>query len=504
MTRTKLSSSGGPLTRAETSSYRETSTHADVSTFILALREIGGERLCVSEFGTSPEGRSLPLLILSNAGHFTPADSARAGDVTVLIQCGIHAGEVEGKEAALMLARDLLREDGHNSLQGITLLIVPLFNPDGNDRIDPRHRILDIAHFSGQIGPAHGVGTRENAAGVNLNRDYLRQAGAEMRLMQTRVCHPWNPHLVVDCHTTNGSIHRFAMSVDVPHTVASGRSEPIEYMRSVFLPEVMQAVHAQDGFESYWYGNFQRDEGGDGVGWITYPHHPRFGANYRGLTNRLDLLLETYSYQSFETRVSVTYAFLRESIKSVRHRHAEILRLLDDCRMPPPEVAVGYRLDARNESARILTRDPYRLDGAPVTVMVPHFAQFIGERFVQRPTGYVVPPAVAVHLQGHGLTLKELDSATTADVEVAVVRGHVEARGRGILEAQSSAHLEVDWRRTIRQIPPGWRIVLTEQPRGAIAVYLCEPQSDDGLIECGLVQAPADDEEFPIWRLHGT
>jgi hypothetical protein len=56
----------------------------------------------------------------------------------------------------------------------------------------------------------------------------MRQEGPEMRLMQSRVCHPWNPHLTIDCHTTNGSIHRFAMTYDIPHVVDSGRREPIE------------------------------------------------------------------------------------------------------------------------------------------------------------------------------------------------------------------------------------------------------------------------------------
>lgn len=492
-----------PLTRAESSSYQNSSTYGDVMQFIRALPGIGRDRFVSSEFGVTPEGRTLPLLILSTAQHFTPAAAAAAGVPVVLIQCGIHAGEVEGKEAALMLVRDLLLGLHENLLDGIVLLVAPLFNPDGNERVDPANRALDIAHFEGQLGPECGVGTRENAAGINLNRDYLRQAGAEMRLMQTRICHLWNPHLVVDCHTTNGSIHRFAMSVDVPHTVDSGRREPIEYMRSQFMPEVMQAVRDSEAMESFWYGNFQRDEGGEGSGWITYPHHPRFGANYRGLTNRLDLLLETYSYQSFESRVRATYAFLRETLRSVRRRSAQILTLLDACVQPPALIAVGYRLEAFDLPAKILTRSPYRLDGAPVEASVPHLARFVGDSMIPRPLAYAVPPVVAAHLQAHGLALGNTAEATMLDVEVAVVREHVTALGRGILEANFSTHLKVDWRREARLLPSGWRVVHTQQARGAIAVYLCEAQSDDGLVECGLVPAPTEGAEFAAWRVLG-
>src|SRR5882724_6030017 len=234
-----------PLTRAEMSGYSETSSHADVLTFIEALRKIGGSSLYVTDFGKTPEGRVLPLLVLSNRGYFTPQEALRADLPIVLILCGIHAGEVEGKESALMLVRDILRGRHGELLDRITLLVAPLFNADGNDRIDPHNRRLDIQHLRGQIGPAGGVGTRENAAGINLNRDYMRQDSAEMRALQHRVCQPWNPHLVIDSHTTNGSIHRFAMTFDIPHVVDSTRREPIEYMRSRMLPAVQSAVKAR-------------------------------------------------------------------------------------------------------------------------------------------------------------------------------------------------------------------------------------------------------------------
>src|SRR5260370_1552691 len=153
-------------------------------------------------------------------------------------------------------------------------------------------------------------------------------------------------HLVIDCHTTNGSIHRFAMTFDIPHVPDSGRREPIDYMRRRLLPAVQAAVKAHDGLDSFWYGNFLRDEGGEGMGWITYPHHPRFGGNYRGLTNRLDLLLETYAYLSFPERVPTTYAFLRESLRHVASHGDEILGLLAGCVAPPDEVSVDHPLQA--------------------------------------------------------------------------------------------------------------------------------------------------------------
>jgi hypothetical protein len=473
-------------------------------TFIAALAARGDPRLHVTDFGVSPEGRALPLLVLSAGRHFTPEAAHSAGLPIVLIINGIHAGEVEGKEASLMLVRDLL--DGRHGalLDALTLVVVPLFNPDGNDRIDPANRVLEIEHLRGQLGPASGVGTRVTAAGINLNRDYLRQDALEMRLLQARVCQPWNAHLTIDCHSTNGSIHRFAMTYDIPHPVDSGRREPIEYMRTKLTPAVAAAVKASGGIDSFWYGNFLRDEGGQGLGWITYTHHPRFGGNYRGLTNRLDLLLEAYSYISFPERVQATYAWLREALRYVAAHGAEIVELLAQCVLPPDEIAVRYTLEPFPDvDALVLTREPYALDGAPVEVRVPYYGRAVGTERVRRPRAYAVPAAIGAKLAGHGLAIETPPPGTVLDVEIAIVRGQVTSAGREILEANVSAYLEADWRRERRALPADWVLVPTAQPRGAIAVYLCEAGSDDGLVACEWIALPRTGEEFPAWRVVG-
>jgi hypothetical protein len=491
------------LTRAEASAFTETSRHADVIAYIEALRALADPRLHVEDFGSTPEGRGLPLLVLSARGVTSPEAAHAAGLPVVLVINGIHAGEVEGKEASLMLVRDLLAGHHGDLLEHLTLVVVPLFNADGNDRISPDNRKLEIEKFSGQLGPASGVGTRVNAAGINLNRDYMRQQASEMRLLQTRVAQRWDAHLTIDCHATNGSIHRFALTYDIPHTVASGRREPIDYMRERLLPAVRAAVKDKEGLDTFYYGNFLRDEGGQGTGWITYTHHPRFGGNYRGLTNRLDLLLETYAYIPFDERVVVTYCFLRETLGFVAGHGAEIVALLGQCRQPPAEIAVRYRLEAfPDQQVEVLTREPYTLQGAPISVQVPYIGRFVGELVVTRPLAYAVPENVAAHLHGHGLAIEPKAGALELDAEIATVRALVSSAGREILEANASPYLEADYRRERRVLPEDYRLVRTDQPRGAIAVYLCEAGSDDGLLACELIGEPRPGTEFPAWRVH--
>ena len=318
-----------PQTRAEATSYAETSLHAHVMEFLAALAGRGDPRLHVGSFGASPGGRELPVVVAS-------------------------AHEVEGKESSLMLLRDLLG-GAHGDLLGrLTLVVVPLFNPDGNDALDPGNRALHLPGLSGQIGPAL-VGTRVNAAGINLNRDYMRQAAPEMRLLQSRVVQVWEPDLTIDTHATNGSVHRFAMTYDVPHTVDSGRSEPIAFMRERVMPSVSAALARDHGVVSGWYGNFvederaldaRRDADPDAAateGWMTYPHHPRFGSNYRGLTGRLDLLLECYSYLPFPERVRTTYATLLETLTWVAAHPDDVVEVVAASRTPRERVAVRYR-----------------------------------------------------------------------------------------------------------------------------------------------------------------
>ncbi|HEY3230368.1 MAG TPA: hypothetical protein VGJ87_14195, partial [Roseiflexaceae bacterium] len=143
------------------------------------------------------------------------------------------------------------------------------------------------------------------------------------------------------------------------------------------------------------------------------------------------------------------------------------------------------------------------LDGQPVSVTIPHFARFVGTEVVGRPWAYTVPEAVALHLRQHGLVVEQLAQDRVAAVEIARVEAALSEGSRKILEAAASGEkeLQADYRRETRVLPAGGYLVPTEQPLGAIAVYLCEARSDDGIVACGIVPEPAPGAEFPVWRV---
>jgi zinc carboxypeptidase len=496
-------------TRAEATSYQETSLHAHVMEFLAGLAARKDKRFYLTSFGTSPGGRELPLCVLSAHNIKSPEASRRRRLPVVLIINGIHAGEVEGKESSLMLMRDLLDGADDDVLAELTLVVVPLFNPDGNDAVDPANRKLEVAKLMGQNGPAL-VGTRTNASGINLNRDYMRQQAPEMRLLQSKVVQVWQPELTIDCHATNGSVHRYAMTYDVPHTVATGREEPIAYMRDKMMPSVQAALGRRHQLLAGWYGNFVEDErvldagreadpaSAVSEGWMTYTHHPRFGSNYRGLSGRLDLLLECYSYLPFADRVKTTYACLLEALRYASEHRDEIVQIVQASRAPRAEMAIRYKLEAFDQPIEVPTRTPRTPDGEPSTVLLRHYSKFVGTHVVERPPAYVVDAQVAAHLELHGLMVEP--APAQLDAEVATVVDIASEGGRKILESAQVGDLRVEWKRAGRKVPPGARLVRTNQPLAAVAVYLCEPESDDGAVENGLVAAPAIGGEFPIWR----
>jgi murein tripeptide amidase MpaA len=164
-----------PQTVAEKTDCKATSRYADVVAFCEAIAK-RGPAAKLSYFGTSQEGRKLPLLVVADPPVATPEEAKAAGKLVVMAFANIHAGEVDGKEALLALARELTDKKGHPLLKDLVILLVPILNADGNERIDPKNRPREN-------GPTDGAGTRENAQGFDLNRDFVKLESPEVRAL---------------------------------------------------------------------------------------------------------------------------------------------------------------------------------------------------------------------------------------------------------------------------------------------------------------------------------
>src|SRR5262245_34976703 len=283
-------------TVAEKSDYKDTSKHADVIAFCEAIAK-RGPTAQLSYFGATHEGRQLPLLVISDLPIAVPEEAKQSGKLVVLVFANIHAGEVDGKEALLALARDLTDKKNHLLLKDMVILLVPNLNADGNEKIDPKNR-------PGDNGPTDGAGTRENAQGFDLNRDFVKLDTPEVRAL-VKLFNTWDPAMVIDCHTTNGSKHRYTLTYDGPR-YPSHKTGVAEWANTALFPEVTKKLKAATGYDICPYGNFNRDR----TKWESYPAGPRFGVQYLALRGRVSVLSESYSYAPFKDRVKASHAFV--------------------------------------------------------------------------------------------------------------------------------------------------------------------------------------------------
>jgi hypothetical protein len=497
-TRPPVPSGALPLTRAEATEYRVTSSHGDVVAFIDSLQRLGAP-IWVGSLGKTVEGRDVPYVVASRPQVTTPAQARRLGRPVLFIQGNIHSGEVEGKEALQMILRDLLFSDRPTALDSVVLIAVPNYNADGNERLAPQTRSR-----GSQQGPEM-VGTRANAQGLNLNRDYMKADAPETR-GALRIFNEWDPDLFVDLHTSNGSYHGYALTYAPPLTPASF---PIggAYVRDSLLPVIRSRMRSRHGFETFDYGNFRSPD--TSSTWATYEHVPRFGTNYYGLRGRMSILSEAYSHDPFERRVASTYAFVHEILSIMAERAPRILALSRNAdamvtawgRAPASAPPVPVRADfAPPVRGDVLVEDVERRQGDttryeagmplgarrtgnfhPVRMSV--IDRFVGTRPRPMPTGYVLQAfqreAVDL-LRLHGVVVQQLDAPWQATAEIFTADSVVQAQRE--FEGHRIVRLEGRWRTEQRTFPEGAFLISTAQPLGVLAMYLLEPESDDGLV----------------------
>lgn len=365
---------GWPQTRPERTNYRETSTYQDVIDFLDALQAKAGDRVWIGSMGRTIEGRDLPYVVLSRPLVTTPAEAKRLRRPVVYIQGNIHSGEVEGKEALQSYMRDVLAKTGPSVLDSVVFIALPNYNADGNEKFQPQARAR-----SAQNGPEM-VGTRPNASGLNLNRDYMKAETRETRA-SLALFTEWDPDMYVDLHTSDGSPHGYALTYapslnpagDLPYATFGAA-----YTRDSLLPIIRRRMRTRHNFETFDYGNFSSDGPGRGAGgappaappagrgaggrgadtaaagrgaggrgaaggrgggggggggmvdtlpqaWRTYEHTGRFGSNYYAMRGRLAILSEAFSHDPFERRIKSTYAFVQEILAIVAEKRVSIL-----------------------------------------------------------------------------------------------------------------------------------------------------------------------------------
>ena len=512
---------GNLKTRAELSNYEETSRYDEVLAFIDELQR-QTPLLRVENFGTTNEKRALPLMILADPPVAQPREARLAGKPVVFIMGNIHAGEVEGKEAALHLARRLALGDLRTLLDRLVILIAPIYNADGNDKINVMNR-------TAQYGPVAGVGLRENQQGLDLNRDYMKLESPEARAL-VGLFNRWDPHLTVDLHTTNGSHHGYHLTYSEPLN-PSLDARILAYHRDKMMPAITRSLLRQHKFRSYYYGNFSAPAPKPGEPdrrtWVAFDHRPRIGQNYCGLRNRLTILSEAYSYLDFRARVQVTEAFVEEIFKFAAVNGAEIQQLTKQVdadavrnallgRTPP--LGVEYEIKPLPKLVDILVGEVSKIknprSGRDMTAAVENkytvvkmqdFGMFAAKRSVPAARAYLFKPeegtrVVVEKLRAHGVAVEELTATLTVEVESFLIDAM--RKSPRAFQGHNEVKLTGAFRKETQTFPAGTILVRTAQPLGRLAAYLLEPESDDGLTNWNFLDAYlAPGKVYPIYKM---
>ncbi len=495
------------LTPAEAADFEATPSLDETLAFIRSLEPYLPE-MRLTAFGTSAAGRPLPLVILSAERAFDPTRAAALAKPVVLIQSGIHPGEIDGKDAVLMLLRDLAQGKRRELLDAATILLVPIYNVDGHERVSPHNR-------PNQDGPHRGMGFRTNAAGLDLNRDHVKAAAVETRALLA-LFNRWRPDLHVDVHVTDGIDLDWVLTWSVAETPQL--AAPVSAWVSSHLPRVLAATEAA-GHRCGPYVDLL-DRSDPSLGFSSWVGGPRFSTGYWPLRNRASILLEMHSYKPYRQRVLAVRDFLDALLREVgasgaalRGAVAAAERATVDAGRPgapPSRVVLEWRASEQSETIELPVyawhTEPSLVTGgelirydrgtvAPVTVPWRHRAEPAAT--ASRPRGYLVLPGwpqIEDRLAAHGLRVEMLTEAAALPVESLWVDDPAFAARpyQGLTRVQAAAVA----RRETRTLPAGTLWIPADQPDFEVAVQLLEPEAEDSLLRWGLLSTVFERKEY--------
>jgi murein tripeptide amidase MpaA len=466
----------------------------------------GSPMLQVTDFGVSPQGRKLPLVIADLEGRFTPAaPESRTGRVVLLVQACIHAGESCGKDAGMLLLRDMAEDPALAAalLERVTILFIPIFNVDGHERFGPYGRI-------NQNGPQE-MGWRTTARNLNLNRDFLKADAPEMRAWLA-LWNRWSPDFLIDIHSTDGADYQYAVTYSLE---THGNMEAGLTGLTRGFEDEMTSRMAAEGWPMIPYVSF-RDWHDPRSGLEAWAAGPRYSQGYAAVRNRPGLLIETHMLKDYRTRVAGTGRLIRNTLAWLNGHAADLRQTVtaaDAFTASAAFRAEPFALDFEGtEEARTIDFQGIsyetlmgavtggswsRFTGSPETMQLPYYDHLVPSVTVSLPEAYLIPPQwqeTIDRLQRHGVRMRRL--AAPVELDVRTYRF-----GEAAWQSQPSEgrHPVTFTAQSIRErclFPAGTAVVDMNQPAARAAAHLLEPQGPDSLVRWGFFDAVFERVEY--------
>jgi len=482
------------ISTGERSGYTRTGRYGEAvelcDRFAQAFRDVRCERI-----GTTAEGRPIVALEIDRHPNLP----------VIYIQAGIHAGEIEGKDAGFAFLRDLLTDQvAPGALDAVSVVFVPVLNPDGHERFGPNNR-------PNQRGPVE-MGFRTNGTRLNINRDFIKADTEETQAM-LGVMRARDPVLLIDLHTTDGAKFEHDISINVaPVAPRSDRlDETAAAFRDVVIGRLTELGHLPLGF----YPSFKTDD--DPLsGFEIGEAPPRFSQFYAAARGRLGLLVETHSWRTYKERAASTYHTLQAVFENARTQATRWRQIADDTARADAalggtdvpltwkpnghttELAFrGYAYEKRDSEisgAKWIVYDEH----TPQIWKLPLYDQLEPAVTVHVPRGgYVVDGGfakqVAAILDRHGLEHHPISGEPELAVEVFRVT-HVAYQPP--FEGRTRVKLDGEWTTETRTLEHGAMFVPIAQPYARLLLHLFEPSLPDSLAQWGEFNATLEQKEY--------
>jgi hypothetical protein len=444
----------------------------------------------IEVFGTSPEGRPIYAVIASKDGEaFDPAKPV------LLAQAGIHPGEIDGKDAGMMLLRDIVLYGKHGLLDGVNLILAPILSVDGHERASAYSR-------PNQRGPRI-QGWRNTATNQNLNRDYMKLDQQEMRAARA-LLNRYRPDLYVDIHVTDGMDYQYDLTYG--YNGEDGvwcRSPAIAaWLDAVLKPAMNRSLEAEGHIPGELV--FGLDEDDPKAGLSDGGLGERFSNGWGAAAHVPTILIENHSLKPHAQRVLATYVFLETALRLLATEGAGLrAAVARDRKLRPDPVPANFVQTDRPVGLRTFKAIRYDTYESPASGRrevrwlgepdpEPWRLPFFGSRptlALARPAAYWVPGYrrdLIDRLALHGVEMDLVDTPRTVSVEMLRLRdpkiAAEAAEGHVAMSVAEVAPERRDW-----TFPPGSARVSTDQPLGDVVVLLLEPQSSESFFAWGMI-----------------
>jgi hypothetical protein len=491
------------ITHYEKSNFLETPRYKETIEYSKQLAK-SSNIIKYESFGSSVQGRDLPLLIVDKNQNFTPESVKKSGNTILFIEACIHAGESEGKDAGLMLIRDIIIKGKYSDLlENTTILFIPIFNVDGHERFSAYNRI-------NQNGPTE-MGWRTTAQNLNLNRDFIKADAPEMRYW-LKLFNSWLPDMFIDIHTTDGADYEYSLTYGM-HTMGDMNNSQTDWQNK-YLSEIEENLK-KDHVLMFPYVSYRKWHD-PRSGLIRRTASPRYSTGYSAYQNRPSLLIETHMLKDYKTRVDATYHLLKRTIEILDKDNNQLTNLnksadIEASQLANKEFVLSYYTSQKDSTTvkfkgvdydivhSDLTDDIWvQFSKNPKEYELVLFDKLVQDVKVKLPKAYIIPvewTEIIERLKLHGIKYSILTESKEFEITSYkfsnVSFANTPFEGRQMVQSFTFQELQVN-----KLFPKGSVIVPVNQRSAKIIAHLLEPQGPDSYLKWGFFNSIFERKEY--------